>query len=158
MMLWQWNEEAAAYAAEALHEGQAYPLSPAARLMPLRGGRCGLLARGAATVNGLFVLPLQMLIDKDEIRVEGEMVYFSADAPAEAVAFTTQEHAMACGRCKGKISEGELAVQCPLCGAWHHQTEALACWAEDAKCSGCERSTKRINWQPEPRGRKRTGK
>jgi hypothetical protein len=158
MTIWRWDGKSEAWVAVALHTGQPCSLSPYALLVPLRGGRCGLLARGEVIVNGLPAFPLKILADRDEIRAGGETVYFSADSPAEAVSFAAQEKEMACGRCKGKIKEGETVVQCPICAAWHHQTAALPCWTEDARCSGCDRSTQRINWQPEPQWRKSSGK
>jgi hypothetical protein len=153
MTIWHCREDADGWTEVALRRGQPLPLSPEVLLIPLRPGKCALLSRGAVTVNGLVVFPLRMLSDRDEIRVGGATLYFSADAPAEVVVFAAQEKEIACGRCKGKLHAGDLVVECPLCAAWHHQSDKLPCWKETAKCSGCDRSTARINWQPEPRCR-----
>lgn len=157
MMIWRWHDTPGAWFVIQLHRGTNFPLHLNALFVPLQGRQCGLLARGEVMINGLTAFPLRMLADRDEIRVGGETVYFSADSPAEAVAFPAQTEA-ACGRCKGMLKAGELAVQCPLCRAWHHQTEELPCWQHAARCSGCERSTERIGWQPEPLWRKQSAR
>jgi hypothetical protein len=150
MMLWRWDHETRQWRAHPLQLEQAVSLSPYALLLPLPGGRCGLFAREQITVNGFSSLPLRILADRDEIRVGEEAVYFSLESAAEVVPFTAQATEVFCGRCKGKMKDGEAAVPCPRCKAWHHQAEMLSCWTYDAKCSSCAQPTAGISWQPEP--------
>ncbi len=156
MMLWQWDNQTERWRAHALQPGKPFSLSPHALLLPLAGKRCGLMVREEVMVNGLPSLPLHMLVDRDEIRVGRETVYFSTESAAEIVLFAGQGKEISCGRCKGKLKEEEASIQCPRCQAWHHQTEALPCWMYDAKCSSCEQPTTGISWQPEPL-RRRSG-
>lgn len=149
MIVWRWKEEENEWQAQRLEPKRRRNLDPHAILLPLRRGRCGLLARGDVTVNGLPPLAFRVLEDRDEIRVNGEVLYFSVEAPAEVVRFVPEGKEVFCGRCKGKMQEGEASVQCQ-CGAWHHQTERLSCWTYDGKCSSCDQPTAGISWRPEP--------
>jgi hypothetical protein len=119
-------------------------------LIPLGSEGCGLLAQGEVTVNGLPALPFHLLADRDEIRLGDEIFYFSSEGPAEVVPFRDQAGRVLCGRCKGEMREGEGAVRCPGCAAWHHETAPLPCWTYDGTCSSCGRPTAGFSWQPEP--------
>lgn len=150
MVLWRWDAPGECWKAMPLPAKQGFPLGSQATFVPLKSGRCGLLAKGAVTINGISALPLRILGDRDEIMVAGETLHFSTEGPVEVVPFPGQSAEVRCGRCQGEMREGEAAVRCPGCGAWHHQMEALACWSYDGKCSACEQPTPGVAWQPEP--------
>jgi hypothetical protein len=150
MVVWRWDEGALAWRAAQMLAGATVSLWPHAMLVPLRSNGCGLLARGAVTVNGLPALPFHVLADRDEIAVGGERMYFSTEGPAEVVPFADQAGQVLCGRCKGDMCQGEAAVRCPGCGAWHHETAKLPCWTYDGTCSACGRPSTGFSWQPEP--------
>jgi hypothetical protein len=117
-----------------------------------------LLSRGDVAVNGVSALPLRLLADKDEILIDGEIIYFSAESEAEVVLFPALAIEVCCGKCKGKLRAGEPAVQCPRCKVWRHQTGELPCWTYGATCTSGDCPTKGVSWRPEPPQRKRVGK
>lgn len=150
-VLYRWDCEADAWQSIPLEKGQPLRLGAALFLAQSPGRHCLLLLNGAGVaVNGLPSLPLQVVADRDAIRIDGETVYFSAELPARPVAFPALEHDTFCSRCKGSMATGDAAIQCPRCSAWHHQTGTLACWTYDAHCSSCDHPTRGTSWQPEP--------
>ena len=150
-MLYRWDCETEDWQSISLEAGQPVRLGAALFVAQAKGRHCLLVADGGTvTVDGLPSLPLRVLADKDEVRVGHELCYFSAQSAAGVVPFTGESGDILCSRCKGKMSVGDLAVQCPRCGAWHHQTEALPCWTYDSRCSGCDQPTHGVSWQPEP--------
>jgi hypothetical protein len=44
---------------------------------------------------------------------------------------------MMCPRCRQRIEKETLAVRCPQCGLWHHQSEELPCWTYSSTCAMC---------------------
>ena len=83
------------------------------------------------TVNGQEpFLGAQVLADRDEIRLSsGRRLYFSTERLAQVVPFPGADHEVICARCRTPITKGTLAVACPACGAWCHQTQELPCWS-----------------------------
>ncbi len=157
MLLWSWNGETDQWQVRRAPPGAPFPLGRQAILLPLGADRWGLLARDEVVVNGVPALPLRLLADKDEILIDGEIIFFSAESEAEVVPFPAPGREVCCGRCKGKLQAGEPAVRCPRCNVWHHQTRELPCWTYGVMCSSGDRSTTGVNWQPEPLRRKRVG-
>ncbi len=149
MFLWRWDSPAGVWRAEPLAAGAGVALGPRVLALPLTSGGCGLLVEGRVAVNGVPALPLRVLQDRDEIRVDGESMYFSIDGPADVVPFSGAS-SVRCGRCQGEMQEGVPAVQCPRCRSWHHQTPVLPCWSYGPQCSGCDRPTSGAAWQPAP--------
>jgi hypothetical protein len=88
-------------------------------------------------VNGLKVASgIRVLSDRDEIRVEGvDTFFFSTERLAVIEPFPGAERAVFCPRCKQGFQEGALAVQCPQCKVWHHQSEELPCWTYSPTCA-----------------------
>ncbi len=158
MLLWLWNSETDQWQAEQTPPGEPFPVGRQAMLLPLGGDRWGLLSRDEAPVNGVPALPLRLLADKDEILINGAIIFFDAESGVEIVPFTAPEREVCCGRCKGKLRESELAAQCPRCQVWHHQSRELPCWTYGATCSSCDCPTKGGAWRPAPLRRKRAGK
>lgn len=151
MMLWRWNDETEQWQGHPLETANPIPLGPGI-LLPVEKGRCCLLVQQGPNlmVNGFPSLPLRILKDRDEIRVTGQTVYFTTESPPQIALFISKGKDVFCGRCKGRMSEGELSVQCPGCGTSHHQKEGLSCWSYDTRCSGCDQPTAGLSWQPEP--------
>lgn len=149
MFLWRWESREGVWRAEPLAAGEAVTLGPRVQALPLTSDGCGLLVEGRVTVNGALTLPLRVLQDRDEIRIDDQTLCFSIDGPADIVPFSGVS-SVRCGRCQGGMQEGEPAVLCPRCQAWHHQTPLLSCWTYGPQCPRCGRPTTGAAWQPEP--------
>lgn len=96
-------------------------------------------------VNGQPVLGgLRILEHKDEILLgQGRRrFYYSSERKPVVVPFALVggERLPTCPVCRGPIKEGELAVCCPGCARWHHQSDgsdggkAKACWTYNPTC------------------------
>lgn len=94
-------------------------------------------------VNGFApVAGLRVLQDHDEIRVTLlDPLFFSTETLAHVEEFTTTGRAIFCGRCRQPMQNAEMAVHCPQCGIWYHQTEKLPCWTYSPSCGFCPQST-----------------
>ena len=123
------------------------------------GGACWYIMSPAGAqvrVNGepLF-LGTRSLQHRDEILVEGERFFFSTERLAVIEPLPALDHAAHCARCKQPVVKDHLAVRCPGCGAWHHQTEKFGCWSYDAKCALCDFATEMsgsFRWTPDQEG------
>ena len=131
----------------------------AARLLSVYTGnaeRWAVVAGPAAQlrVNGipLGAVGARVLGDRDEIALPGVgSAYFSTESLAEVVAFPGADRAVFCWRCRREIKPGELAVCCPACRIWFHQTPDFKCWRYSDTCS-CSQSTALdtgFHWVPE---------
>jgi hypothetical protein len=102
-----------------------------------------LSGRGASVrVNGrLLALGIRALEDKDEILAGGHRMFFSAEELARVVAFPGLAQPAFCPRCKQKIEPSDLAVCCPTCRAWSHQSEKFPCWTYDKSCALCQQQS-----------------
>ncbi len=104
-------------------------------------------------VNGVPVRTgIRMLDDRDSIRLgDAPQLYFSTERLAAVVAQPRGERPGYCERCKTVIEVGSPAVECPQCGARHHQSDELPCWTYAARCSRCEQLTEEsgYRWTPE---------
>jgi hypothetical protein len=105
-------------------------------------------------VNGFpAVAGVRVLQDRDEIRAGLEdAVFFSTETLARVEEFPGSERAVYCGRCRQAMEKGQMAVQCPQCGIWYHQTESLPCWTYAPTCAFCPHSTAldaAYQWIPE---------
>ena len=114
-----------------------------------------LRGRGAALrVNGQpLVLGIRALRDRDEISIAGQRCFFSVEALANIVAFPGLAQPVCCPRCKQNVEVGQLAVACPHCRAWHHQSETLPCWSYAPTCALCQIQATALDagysWTPE---------
>lgn len=109
-------------------------------------------------VNGQpLVLGIRLLRDRDEILIadqagQGRRCYFSSQEPPRVVPLPAEYSATRCPRCKQLVVAGTLAVRCPSCGLWQHQTDQLPCWEYAATCTCCPQATD-LNagypWTPE---------
>jgi hypothetical protein len=58
-----------------------------------------------------------------------------------------------CPRCKQRLERADLAVKCPRCRAWHHQSEKFPCWTYDSTCALCQHQLTALDagysWTPE---------
>ncbi len=109
---------------------------------------------GEVRVNGFVpVAGARVLQHRDEIRLPlAEPLFFSTESLAHTVEFAAGEHAVFCGRCRQPMREGELAVRCPSCGIFYHETSGLACWSYARACAFCPQSTSLdagFAWTPE---------
>jgi hypothetical protein len=105
------------------------------------------------SVNGLpMTTGLRTLRDRDQITIGHRSAYFSIEERAECVAFPGTERKFFCARCRQELTAGALAVRCPQCNVWHHQSEELPCWTYTAHCGLCSQPTDLeagYRWQPD---------
>jgi len=95
---------------------------------------------------------LCVLANRDEIRIGGEVLYFSTETLAEVVPFPGSVRAAYCARCRQQIEVGSPAVCCPNCGIWYNQSAELPCWTYADKCAFCGHPTtfdSGFTWTPE---------
>jgi hypothetical protein len=159
MTFWRWDDAAACWRTVAVDPGAPIVSGSRAVALAVPRGQHGLLVDGDGgnlTINGLPTFPLRILVDRDEIAVGGEVLYFTTEVPASAAPFRANAGGtVACPRCHGAMREGEIALRCPRCRRWHHQSDALPCWSYDPKCAACDRATADAPWQPAPLRRPR---
>ncbi len=110
--------------------------------------------RSNVRINGTPVAPLgiRVLMDRDEICVNGTRLFFSTEKLARVEPFPGAHQPVSCPRCKQEIFKDTLAVQCPQCGVWHHQTDDLPCWTYSERCALCDQPTALdagFRWTPE---------
>lgn len=75
------------------------------------------------------VLGMRVLIDRDEIRVEGVgRFYFSTETLPKSVPYPKDADPAMCGACAQQINPGDWSCTCPDCGVCHHDT---------ARCGAC---------------------
>jgi hypothetical protein len=114
-----------------------------------------LVAAGTAVrVNGFApVAGVRVLQDRDEIRTTpAGVLFFSTETLACVKEFPGSERAVFCGRCRQAMEKGQMAVRCPRCGIWYHQTDNLPCWAYAPSCGFCPQPTSLdggFSWIPE---------
>jgi len=105
-------------------------------------------------VNGLpLALGIRALRHRDEIAVAGQRCYFSTEELAQVLAFPGLAQTACCPRCKQRLEIGDLAVMCPHCNAWHHQSETYPCWTYGPTCALCQVQATALDagfsWTPE---------
>jgi hypothetical protein len=95
-------------------------------------------------VNGRKpLLGAHVLTERDEIRgANGRRLYFSTERLQEVVLFPGGDREMCCARCRNQIAKDALALNCPGCGTWCHQSEELPCWrySGSTHCPLCDQS------------------
>ena len=94
---------------------------------------------------------LCVLADRDEIRMGGEVRYFSTESLAAVEKFPGSDRPVFCGRCRRPIAAGTPAVRCPGpgCQIWYHEdksaslaeSERLPCWTYTENCTFCGHPT-----------------
>ena len=94
-------------------------------------------AEGDLRINGFApVAGVRVLQDHDEIRANpSNTLFFSTETLARVAEFPGAERAIFCGRCRQPMQNAEMAVRCPQCGIWYHQTESLPCWTYAPTCA-----------------------
>ena len=105
-------------------------------------------------INGLRLsLGIQTVADRDEIHVDGiGSFYFSTESLARIEPLQGGAENLYCPRCKQLIESGSLAVKCPQCHTFYHQSEELPCWAYAETCALCPQTTNLnagFRWTPE---------
>ena len=105
-------------------------------------------------VNGFApVAGVRLLRDRDEIRAApSRTLYFSTETLARVVEFVAGERTLFCGRCRQPMKTGQLAVCCPECSIWYHQSDEFPCWTYTPACAICGHSTalnSQFSWTPE---------
>ncbi len=118
-------------------------LGAGAGLLSSDGQEWVLVCRGGreVRVNGMpVVLGMRVLQDRDEVVVRGQQYYFSRERLPVVEVFPGVGRAVFCPRCKQEIRAGVLAVRCPACGLWHHETSELNCWPYAPRCSDWDSS------------------
>jgi len=112
-----------------------------------------LLGPPAVRVNGVpLAAGVRVLRDRDEVRAAGRRMFFSAETLATIEPMPALERPAICPRCRTAIEVGTLAVRCPKCHVWHHQSDELPCWLYGASCSVCDQPTALdagYRWSPE---------
>jgi len=111
-------------------------------------------AKGAVRVNGIALATgMRVLADRDEIRVgSSHTLFFSAESLARIEPFVGANQRLFCPRCKQEIVKEAMAVMCPACGVWHHQSDDLPCWTYSSSCALCPQPTDLnagYRWTPE---------
>jgi hypothetical protein len=125
--------------------GAVVELGRGAALAAFPSGKgCALLAGGGVRLNGNECLPIEVLADRDEVRVERATFYFSACSPAAETRFAGGRKTR-CPRCQSVLAEGEAVIACPACSAPHHP----ACWGYAPACGGCRAVTSDGGWTPD---------
>lgn len=104
-------------------------------------------------VNGVPVAAgLHVLADRDEIRINDEVQYFSTESLAVVVPLPATERAIYCARCRLEIKVGMPCVCCPSCGVWYHEQPDLRCFTYTERCAICPQKTTldaEYAWMPE---------
>lgn len=145
MVLWGWDGEAARMRPADIEANVPIDIDGVARLLPLPPGRrCALLARESVRVNGIRCLPLQILRDRDEIRVGNKIFYFSMDS-IPRVSRVHVNRTVRCARCLGCLATGDEVVRCPGCQAHHHPD----CWRLGPGCQKCQHAADAVSWTPD---------
>ena len=106
-------------------------------------------------INGTVLASgIRVLRDRDEVLVGGtQRLYFSTESLAHAEPFQGLDQLVYCPRCKQEIAVESMAVRCPRCGAWHHQSEDFPCWVYSENCALCDQPTSlddtNFQWTPQ---------
>jgi len=145
MLVWRWDTGGCRWAPAVLETGARLALDDHTALVSLVGARCALLAQNGVLVNGLRSLPFRVLADRDEISAGGQVFYVCTEAAAEPASFNAENKKVRCGRCLGRLTDGEQVVRCPQCRAHYH----AGCWAYAPDCARCQHTTAGVSWIPE---------
>lgn len=86
-------------------------------------------------VNGdRVMLGIRVMRDRDAIQVGGGARMFFSSESAPTVVSYSGAASVNCARCNTEIRPGDLAVRCPACRVFLHQTAELGCWAYGEAC------------------------
>jgi hypothetical protein len=142
---WRWDENDKCWRPTLVPSESAFRVSDEAQLIPVGARGWALLAADGVKVNGLPCLPIEILVDRDEVYVAGAHYCFSQLSPPEVVAFVSDKKSIRCARCLERLVDGDQIVRCPSCRAHHHAT----CWTYDARCQKCPLPTDGAVWIPD---------
>lgn len=124
------------------------PRGGAAAWVVLVAGDKEVRVNGVPPVAGVHVLQ-----DRDEIRIHpAGTLFFSAETLARVEEFAGRDRPIFCARCRQRVEPAQLAVCCPSCGIWCHQTADLPCWSYSPICAFCPQATALetgYQWVPE---------
>lgn len=108
----------------------------------------GVRLNGAPLSTGIRVLA-----DRDELQLDGRgRFFFSTERLVRIETYGAGERPVVCPRCKLPIEVGTLAVCCPQCAVWHHQSVDSPCWIYSEHCALCPQPTPLdcgYRWTPE---------
>lgn len=115
-----------------------------------RVARAALVTAAAAnlTVNGYAPLGVTVLEEKADIAADGVRLLFSHYTPAEPAPLPAAHAGERCSRCLGTLAAGELAVRCPACAAFAHESPRLPCHSYDPHTGCCGRARAELAWTP----------
>jgi hypothetical protein len=96
--------------------------------------------RARVTVNSRPIyMGVKVLSDRDEILLGDALrIFFSTERQARVEPFPGAAEPVFCPRCKREILKGALAVRCPGCDSWSHQTDEFKCWTYTPTCPVCD--------------------
>ena len=108
-------------------------------------------------LNGFPPLAATVLEERDELIVDGQVLYFGAHGLAVTERFVAEGAPALCPRCKAEIAAGDEAARCPACRAVHHEgaraekpEESRRCFSYFGEpCGACGRSVEDLLWSPE---------
>jgi hypothetical protein len=151
MTWWRWNNEEKFWQPTLVPPDAAFVVGDHTRLLPVGSARhwALLTADAAATVNGRPCLPIEILDDRDEVRLTGDHFCLSTHSPADPLAFsaaTAANRNVRCARCQSDLLEGDRVVRCGHCRAYHH----ASCESYDARCQKCGLPMSGPAWMPDP--------
>ena len=95
---------------------------------------------------------LRVLAHRDSLALEGEAPVFFSTEEAPCIAPFAALEKVTCPRCRDALSPGELAVKCPACGVFHHETGERNCWTYASTCALCTQPSALdagLQWTPE---------
>jgi hypothetical protein len=144
MIWWRWDAERKCWQPMIVPPAGPVDVAGGARLIPVGGKRWALIAGKGVRLNGLVPLPIEVLGDRDEIRIGDQYYAFGAQSPPEPVAFRGHKKEVRCARCLGRLADGTEIVRCPACHAYHH----ASCWTYDTHCQKCPFPTAGNPWTP----------
>ena len=105
-------------------------------------------------VNGLpLATGIRTLADRDEVQIPGgPCSFFSLERLAVREPLPPLDRDISCPRCRQQVARDSIAVRCPGCGLWHHESPDLPCWTYAPTCAVCAQPTADdagFRWTPE---------
>jgi hypothetical protein len=117
----------------------------------LAAPECRILINGQRIWGGLRILQ-----HRDEIQVDGQRIYYSAQRLPRVSRYQAGPGApVKCGVCRMPLRDGDAIVSCPGCSRSYHQSDGKPCWTYREQCVFCGHPTSLTGeaaWRPEQEG------